>query len=102
VEQEAEWDDEQIALLIAAQELRADIGSHGVPMSEATSPLADPNDRFHGYSYSTRVKVDWAQRALNEAKANRAALYPDEDADSLLWTVVRDEAQPMPIRKPRP
>lgn len=94
VEQEAEWDEEQVTLLLAADELAAGIGSHGIPMSDATSALADPNDRFRGYHYVARVKIDHAQRALNTAQDERAAAYPDEDAGSLLWALDRVEDGP--------
>lgn len=94
LEREPEWTDDDLALLIAAREQAAGIGSHGVPMEEATSPLADPARR-EGYHYETRAKIDWAQRALNIAQKERAEAFPDEDAGSVLWTVVRVEDRPL-------
>lgn len=94
VETEPEWDEEQLDLLLALDGLDAPVGPHGIPMDEATSPLADANDRHRGYHYETRVKVDHAQRALNTAQDQRRAAYPDEDAGSLLWTLVRVEDGP--------
>lgn len=94
VEQEPEWDEEQVTLLLAAESLAADVGPHGVPMSDATSGLADPNDRFRGWHYETRVRVDHAQRALNRAQDDRRKAYPDEDSGSLLWTLTRVEDGP--------
>lgn len=96
VEQEPEWDEEQTALLLAAEQLAGEVGPHGVPMSDATSPLADPNDRFRGWHYVARVRVDHAQRALNTAQDERRRAYPDEDAGSLLWTLDRVEDGPTP------
>jgi hypothetical protein len=66
-------------------------------MSEATSPLADPNDRWRGYHYETRVRLDHAQRALNLAQEERRKAYPDEDAGSLLWSLHRVE-EPLAAR----
>lgn len=63
-------------------------------MVEATDPLADPNDRRHGWHYTTRVRVDHAQRALNQAQEARRAAYPDEDAGSLIWALERVEDGP--------
>jgi hypothetical protein len=95
VEQEPEWDEEQVALLLAAEEQLAEIGPHGVPMSEATSRLADPNNRFTGWHYEIPPpRIDHAQRALNLAQDERAKAYPDEDSGSLLWRTVRVEDGP--------
>lgn len=99
MEQEAEFDDEQVALLVAARQARAEIGPHGIPMSEATSPLADPNDRFRGWHYEARFRVDHAERAKNRALDERREAYPNEDAGSLLLSLERVEDGPP---KPRP
>jgi hypothetical protein len=94
VEHEPEWDDDQAALLIAARAQLEDVGPHGIPMSEATDPLADPNDRLHGWHYEARFRVDHAQRALSQALAERAKTYPDEDQSALLVTLERVEDPP--------
>jgi hypothetical protein len=73
-----------------------DIGPHGISMGDATSALADPNDRFRGWHYVPHVKVDHAQRALNIAQSDRAASFPEEDAGSLLWSLERVEDGPPP------
>jgi hypothetical protein len=106
IEREPEWSEEDIALLLALLELRAEeraaaaeIGPHGRPMSEATSPNADPANRRHGWHYETRFRIDHAQRALNLARSQMVADYPDVDVDSLEWTVVRVEDGP-PIPTP--
>lgn len=92
VDTEPEWDDEQVALLLAAQAKVSEVGPHGIPMDEATSPLADPNDRTRGYHFEVPApRIDHAQRALNVAQAQRSAEYPEEDTGSLLWRVERHE-----------
>lgn len=102
VEREPEWDEEQIALLLAAGDLAAEVGPHGIPMSEATSPLADPNDRWRGYHYEARPpRIDHAQRELNRAQDERRAAYPDEDSGSLLWSLTRVE-EPLAARPATP
>jgi hypothetical protein len=101
VDREPEWSDDDVALALALAELRAeeaaeaaDIGPHGRPMREATSALADPALRRRGWHYETRVRIDHAQRALNTARKERALAFPDEDAGSLEWTLVRVEDGP--------
>lgn len=91
VDTEPEWDDEQVDLLLALTGIDPEVGPHGIPMEDATNPLADPNDRFHGWHYATSVRVDHAQRALNTAQEERRKAYPDEDAGSLLWSLERVE-----------
>lgn len=96
VEQEVEWDQEQLDLVTALDGIDPEIGPHGIPMHEATSPLADPNDRFRGWHYVAHVRVDHAQRALNMAQDERRKTWPDEDAGSLLWHLERVEDGPIP------
>lgn len=104
IEREPEWSDEDLAILLALIEIRAeeaaqaaDYGPHGRPMDEATSPDADPADRRYGYHYETRVRVDHAQRKLNRDRTDRAKAFPDEDGDSLIWSLVRvDDGPPRP------
>lgn len=94
VDTEVEWDQEQLDLVLALDGIDPEIGPHGVPMDEATSPLADPNDRRRGWHYVTHVRVDHAQRALNIARDERAKAWPDEDAGSLLWSLERVDDGP--------
>lgn len=90
VERESEWNEEQVALLQAARDLAGQIGPHGIPMDEATSPLADPNNP-DGYHYAVRVRIDHAQRAINLAQKERRKAFPEEDDLSLMWRVERRE-----------
>jgi hypothetical protein len=92
---EPEWDDEQVALFLALDETEEETGSHGIPMTEATSALADPTNRYVGYHYDVPPpRIDHAQRALNLAQSQRREAYPEEDAGSLLWTLTRVEDGP--------
>lgn len=86
--------EERDAAELAEEQAADERGPHGIPMREATSPLADPNDRLHGWHYETRVRIDHAQRALNLAQEERRKKYPDEDHGSLLWSLVRVEDGP--------
>jgi hypothetical protein len=64
-------------------------------MSEALSAYADPALRRKGYHYEPRVRIDHAQRALNTAQRDRREAFPDEDADSLRWHLLRVEDGPI-------
>lgn len=77
---EAEWDDEQVALVIAHLELENDLGPHGQPMSEATSPLANPKNPKGKWWYKpTGPFVDYAEKARVEAReAHEKSLDKDE------------------------
>lgn len=88
---DSEWDDEQIALLLASGDMRAEIGPHGQPMDEAMSPLADPWKRAPGgWRYVPRVRTDFAQRAIAAAQAERQKKYPDADLSADVWTVEKE------------
>lgn len=88
VTRDSEWDDEQIALLIAARGLKHETGPHGHPMDEALSPLADPNRRLPGgWHYEAHRRIDRAQQAVAAAQADLAKRYPDADFSADIWTV---------------
>lgn len=93
VTREPEWDEEQVALLLAAAELEADVGPHGHPMAEAMSPLADPG-RPEGYRYQARYRVDHAARELSTAQRNFEKAYPDADPAMYVWTVEKRYPEP--------
>lgn len=65
---EPEWDDEQVALILAHLELDNDVGPHGQPMSEATSKLGDAKNPDGRWWYqASPPMIDYAQKALDEA-----------------------------------
>jgi hypothetical protein len=100
---EAEFDEEQVDLLLAVQELNADRGPHGQPMSEATDPQGAPGVRGKkpgGWHYRAKtVATDYAAAALREAQDAR---YADEAAqvhrETDIWVVekVPDRLRPPP------
>lgn len=99
---EAEFDEEQVDLLLAMQQLRDDIGPHGQPMTEAIDPQGAPGVRGKqpgGYHYRARVVgTDWAAAALREAQdARYADKAAAEGRDTDLWVV---EKLPDRLRPP--
>lgn len=100
---EAEWDEEQVDLLLAVQQLTADLGPHGQPMSEATDPQGATNVKAKGpggYHYKARViATDYAAAALREAQELE---YKDDSAaarrDTDIWVV---EKVPDRLRPPK-
>lgn len=64
---EPEFDDRDRALLLAHHRAAGDMGPHGQPMSEATSPEADPA-RPGGWRYeaNTAPRMDWAAKAVGD------------------------------------
>lgn len=90
---EPEFNDQQRALLVAYERAEADRGSHGHPMSEATSPDADPA-KAGGWRYEAneKPKMDFAARALAD---RQDAFYKSRPAGESrtghLWYVQRVE-----------
>lgn len=86
-EREPEWSSADRQSLLAYLESRK-VGSHGHPMSEATSPLADPSnvDREYEY-YSPPPTKDFANDAIARNQAAYKKRFPDADLGSLLWRV---------------
>jgi len=54
------------------------VGSHGHPMSEATSPLANPQNPGREWDYSVEVYTDFAEARLNEFKRDFRQRYGDD------------------------
>ena len=86
---EPEWDAVERALVVAAKRRRSDMGSHGVPMSEAT-------DRDHAGKWLVNEfpRVDYVRLAMNEQRDRYYAQYPDakKEQSAHIWYVKgRDE-----------
>lgn len=85
---EPEFDDDDLALMEAWLEIEAD-SPHGYSMSEATSPLADPNNRDGEYRYEVGLPlVDYRQAALEQAQEDYRTLVGKDGKmpKGLVWT----------------
>lgn len=90
-EREPEWSSSDRESLLALLEASR-VGPHGHPMSEATSPLADPSNWDREYEYVVPPPaLDFAQDALNKRKQAYRDQYPDKDLSALVWRVERRE-----------
>lgn len=92
-EREPEWDNRQRALILAHLALENDKGPHGQPMSEATSPLADPNvkNKKGGWHYvaNQRPRMDFAAKAVGEQQERFYKEFPDAPRHGHLWYATR-------------
>jgi hypothetical protein len=76
---EPEFTPDQVTLLLAHEALMADMGSHGQPMSEATSPLANPSDPNRQWVYEGRGPVvDYAAQAIEKKREQYKAALPKD------------------------
>lgn len=90
-EREPEWCRADVEGLIAFLELGR-VGPHGQPMSEATSPLANPSNLAREWDYAVDVRTDFAARRLNETKQAMKLRYGDDlDLEELRFTVRKVE-----------
>lgn len=91
VEKEPEWCRADVEALIAFAEMRR-VGPHGQPMSEATSPLADPSNPAREWGYEVEVWTDFAARAESQfRKAYRAQYGDDVNMDEVKFIVKKVE-----------
>ncbi len=77
------WD--RVVMLEDRAESKIARGSHGFPLADAT----DPENQF-GFTVLPPT-TDFAQKALNAAKADYRKRYKDADMDALLWNVERSD-----------
>ena len=90
---EQEFDAHDVRLMVAHLRREADIGSHGQPMSEATS--ADANPATHGgyrYEANSAPRIDWAAKALAGAQETYYKANPNVSRDGHLWWVQKRSA----------
>lgn len=86
-EREPEWSRADVEALLAHLELQR-VGSHGQPMVEATSPLANPANPDREWRYEIDVYEDFAAAALaKEQEAYKRAYGDDVDMSTLKWVV---------------
>ena len=75
---------EDVALLLADQALEADMGPHGIPMSEAT----DPANQFAFEGFAA-PQTDWAEKARQDAKDRFYEKWKDANRNGHMWGVRR-------------
>lgn len=87
---ESEWDQEQIDLLVAEDQLRRLTGPNGEYLPDATSASADPNE-YSGYRYvATGPHINWAEKTrLDAIDAHRKKVGDTADLNGTYWTVDR-------------
>ena len=86
VHRSPEFTSEDVAVLLASRWVEADIGPHGVPMSEAT----DPANQF-GFEGYEKPRTDYAEKARRDAMDAFYKRYPDADRNGHMWGVKRRE-----------
>ena len=88
---EPEFDDEQVAWMLAYARHSSDIGAHGQLISEATDPRADPNDYEGGYRYVVDPPItDWAEKQrLDDIEAWKVAAGENANLNGLIFRVRR-------------
>jgi hypothetical protein len=89
---EAEWDDEQVDLVIAEQMVRNLTGPNGEWMPEATSDAADPM-AYSGMRYvASEPFTNWAEKArLDAQEAYRKSLGENGNMNGVYFTVDKFE-----------
>jgi hypothetical protein len=85
-QREPEFNPEERALLLAMAEIENDIGHHGHPLSETTSPLASGSKRLWHYE-AEGPYADNAAQVEAEARTKYTKQYPDKALDGLFWVV---------------
>jgi hypothetical protein len=80
VTREPEFTPTEVELLLAHLEVQADIGWHGIPMSEAT----DLNNQF-AYRGNESPRMDWAAKAIGDASDAYYASNPGMSRNGHQW-----------------
>ena len=81
---EPEWTPDVVALHLASRRLEADMGSHGIPMSEATDPA------YAGkWLINDRPRVDLVKLAIGRQQETYYKAYPSakDDRQAHIWYV---------------
>ena len=82
---EPEFDADQHAMLAALAEFEAELGPHGLPLDETTSPDGDPNNPAATYHYEARVLRDFAQDAIEQREKD----FKDDPSRARIFFPVR-------------
>jgi hypothetical protein len=85
---EPEFDKGQVAVLLAhLRQEREPRGSHGIPLSKATGPEADPALTGRRTFVVEGPQTDFAAQALSEAQKRYYDANPKAPRQSHLWSV---------------
>lgn len=91
---EPEWDEDQLAMMLEWQRREHDRGPHGHPLSESTSPLANPSSWDSQWTYVADLPVtDYAEKARQDAIDRIKKQYPDGNLNGLIFPVRRVERE---------
>jgi hypothetical protein len=86
---EGEFDADEVAVLLASRRVEQDMGSHGVPMSEATDP-----ENAGKFVINDRPRVDYVRLAIQAKQDAYYGQYPsakDEQRAHIWYVKGRDE-----------
>lgn len=81
-EREPEWCRADVEALIAFLEMGR-VGPHGQPMSEATSPLADPSNPARQWGYRAEAWTDFAAKVESEFRRDYKKRYGNDALDGI-------------------
>lgn len=84
VTRESEFSAQDVALLMAHMRNEGDRGPHGIPMSEAM----DPDNQF-AFVAAEAPQIDWAEKALGDAKDRYYEQFKDSKRHGHIWRVRR-------------
>lgn len=84
---EPEFDQEQYDMLAALEEYEAGLNSLGLPLSEVTSDLADPQNPRGTHWYEPKAMRDWSLDAIEGLEEE----YKDRPSRARLFSVVRHD-----------
>lgn len=79
------WPEEDQQLVQALQEYEDDLGPYGIPMSEAMSEFADPNNPKRKYTYGVKVMRNFAQSSVEEKQGE----YKDDPSSARMFIPFR-------------
>jgi hypothetical protein len=84
VRRDPEFTSQDVALLLASKWLDAEIGPHGIPLSEAMDPANQ--FAFEGFS---EPRVDFAEKARRDRMDNYYKQFKDANRNGHVWGVKR-------------
>ncbi|MBP5800735.1 hypothetical protein J2D78_01425 [Microbacterium maritypicum] len=82
---EPEFDNEQYSMLAALREFEGELGPHGLPLDETTSPDGDPDNPQAKWHYEARVLRDFAQTAVEDREKD----FKDNPSRARIFIPVR-------------